>query len=441
MVLDLDAKVHDTVVRRVRAAKPCDDKVVEGQPLRLNLNVTDPKAKPGDSVWLTVDGDDPKGHKTTMRKAVRGEVVTDVDHDGRVDQLWIEDLTDVDVGVLQVNTSSDAEFLKRVVREARGGEPTALEQKYFAEDKDPKKREKLLDALLKDPAVARKLGDDWKNKMLAAPRFTTRRDVEYQIVPKKEGGTYKVIPIEPKSGEWKFNFQIEPKKDGARKEGAQFKVIPIEPKSGNLHFELKFDPKKDGEGPWRFAFPGEPKSGGKAKEGVFEWKFESPSNPRSSTSPKETAPAPKALRVQLTSPPTVPTPPTPPTPASPAHRTDRLDKIVGELLAAKKSDADVLDGITLVVLGRLPTDSEKRLTLGLVTKSADRKAAWLEVARALAGTAEGHERSSTTGSPKRVVERMIELKGHATGGEGQTFELHITPDGKAELKTLPREKK
>ena len=61
---------------------------------------------------------------------------------------------------------SDAAFLQRAIQAARGTAPTALEQKYFTEDKDPKKREKLLDLLLKDPAVAKKLGDRWKKTML-----------------------------------------------------------------------------------------------------------------------------------------------------------------------------------------------------------------------------------------------------------------------------------
>ena len=39
-----------------------------------------------------------------------------------------------------------------MTQSARGSAPTALEEKYFAEDKDSKKREKLLDLLLKDPA-------------------------------------------------------------------------------------------------------------------------------------------------------------------------------------------------------------------------------------------------------------------------------------------------
>jgi hypothetical protein len=36
----------------------------------------------------------------------------------------------------------------------------------------------------------------------------------------------------------------------------------------------------------------------------------------------------------------------------------------------------------------LPTDIEKRLTLGLVAKSGDRHAAWKEVAKALSATDE-----------------------------------------------------
>jgi RNA polymerase sigma factor (sigma-70 family) len=73
-------------------------------------------------------------------------------------QPWITSV------VLEDTTDSD--FLREAIQAARGAPPTALEEKYFAEDKDPKKREKLLDTLLKDPAVAKKLGEDWKKKML-----------------------------------------------------------------------------------------------------------------------------------------------------------------------------------------------------------------------------------------------------------------------------------
>src|SRR4029453_2458142 len=93
----------------------------------------------------------------------------------------------------------------------------------------------------------------------------------------------------------------------------------------------------------------------------------------------------------------VPTTPPPPAtrkpPAPPRPQAGKLDRLVDVLIAAKKSDADILDFITIDVLGRLPTDAEKKLTLGLVSKAADRKAAWLEVAKALAATGEGKQRS------------------------------------------------
>ena len=62
-----------------------------------------------------------------------------------------------------------------MLTDVRGNGPTALELKYFTEDKDPKKREKLLDTLLKDQAVQKKLGDAWKAKMLGPQTMTYKR--------------------------------------------------------------------------------------------------------------------------------------------------------------------------------------------------------------------------------------------------------------------------
>lgn len=93
-----------------------------------------------------------------------GTAFADYDKDGWPDLLVVEEKVRV--------ADSDAEFLKRVIQSARGSAPTELEEKYFAEDKDPKKREKLLDLLLKDPAVAKKLGDEWRKKMLEPPTPT-----------------------------------------------------------------------------------------------------------------------------------------------------------------------------------------------------------------------------------------------------------------------------
>jgi hypothetical protein len=164
---------------------------------------------------------------------------------------------------------SDADFLRRVTQAARGSAPTALEEKYFAADKDPKKREKLVDLLLAEPAVAKRLGDDFKKRMLAADPLraaAAARAFRYlQGLEAADGGSKKAVP---------------------------------------------------------------------------------------------------------------------PPPAA-----DPFGKLIDELLAAKKSDAEVLEALTLVTAGRLPTDVEKRLTLGLVAKANDRKAAWAEVAKALAGDA------------------------------------------------------
>lgn len=81
---------------------------------------------------------------------------------------------------------SDEAFLRRVTESARGSAPTPLEFKYFAEDKDPKKRERLLDLMLRDPAIAKRVGDEWKKKMLEVPKNLTLSDFHFQIVPTTE---------------------------------------------------------------------------------------------------------------------------------------------------------------------------------------------------------------------------------------------------------------
>jgi RNA polymerase sigma factor (sigma-70 family) len=76
-------------------------------------------------------------------------------------------------------TDTDAAFLRRVLKEAYGVAPTALELKYFAEDKDPKKREKIVDIVLKDPAVAKKMGVDGRATLLGEPTARPKSVVEY----------------------------------------------------------------------------------------------------------------------------------------------------------------------------------------------------------------------------------------------------------------------
>ena len=61
---------------------------------------------------------------------------------------------------------SDVDFLTQATTEARGTTPTKLEREYFLADQHEKKREKLLDLLLSDPAVVKKVGPGWKKAML-----------------------------------------------------------------------------------------------------------------------------------------------------------------------------------------------------------------------------------------------------------------------------------
>jgi RNA polymerase sigma factor (sigma-70 family) len=208
---------------------------------------------------------------------------------------------------------SDAEFLKRVLTDARGTAPTALELKYFAQDKDPKKREKLLDELLKEPAVQKKLGDEWKKKVLGGP----------------------------------VNVQGQALRVWQGQEG--FKYLPAEVKPNWVPLVAPPMPPKPGQ-------------------------------PQVIVVPKPPIP------------PAPPVPPLPPTPGVPLKvvvegtalaPTAKFEKLVDELIAAKKSDEAILEALTLAAQGRLPTDVEKALA-GAVAKAPDRKAAWVNVAKALA---------------------------------------------------------
>jgi RNA polymerase sigma factor (sigma-70 family) len=136
---------------------------------------------------------------------------------------------------------SDADFLKRAVQAARGREPSALEQKYFADDKDPKKREKLLDALLKEPEVQKKLGDDFKQRILGgAGRTAVVVPGKSAVAPGKKEFRYQIVPVPGKEGV--FELKFDPKLEGQKFE---FKIDPklIKP-DGTGQFKFEIDPKK-----------------------------------------------------------------------------------------------------------------------------------------------------------------------------------------------------
>ena len=459
-ILDFDTTVN---LNTARLAKQIDLTVekdakwvdVHGEIVRLQGNVTN--AKNGEVLWAQI-GDDRKavtGKTFAVQGAaggVHGLTFTTVDADDKSSNtFWAETQT------LAIQLESDVDFLKRVIKDVRGGTPTALEEKYFAEDKDPKKREKLLDALLKDPAVAKKVGDDWKKKMLATSQ-TQEGTYRYSVTPKfiesaQGGGLRSVIP----------QFQpSDPKKGGGT---YKLQVVPaVDPKSGKL--ELKWQPDPKGNVPLNLVFPTEQKQGGTTKEGFREWRVFPSTNPNEPNDPaipnppnppqppkvrttKVVPPTPvtpvtPTVRVLPRAPVTPNTPATPVTPATPATpRAGNIDRIVDALLAAKKSDADILDGITLVVLGRLPTEAEKKLTLGLIAQSADRKAAWLGVAKALAATGEGRQRSDATGrlrlETKDVDVEAIEVTG-TVETTGDRVRLRVNPpvDPELHLELKPR---
>ncbi len=144
----LDSVPVEGFFRSVQRVAGADDK---GNPLFLFQDVTDPKQ----NRLYTADQDG----VVRVWDAGSGMVLGNFEGDGQPNVVWNY--------AAGAPAESDLEFLKRVTMAARGTAPTALEEKYFTEDKDPKKREKLLDTLLKDPAVAKKLGDDFKKKMLA----------------------------------------------------------------------------------------------------------------------------------------------------------------------------------------------------------------------------------------------------------------------------------
>ena len=52
-------------------------------------------------------------------------------------------------------------------------------------------------------------------------------------------------------------------------------------------------------------------------------------------------------------------------------------------IAAKKSDKQILEAVTLAAAGRLPTAEEKKATLAVIGTLTDKKAAWIAIAKAL----------------------------------------------------------
>jgi RNA polymerase sigma factor (sigma-70 family) len=174
----------------------------------------------------------------------------------------------------QARIPTDEDFLRRVCQDAFGRSPTDLERQYFLADTNPDRRTRLVDLVLKDPAVARRVGSEWKQKVL-------------------------------ESGE----FVVEP---------------------------------------------------GLVYPGFFSLDLDR-SILRSAN--REPVPA-------------------------------RLESLLQALLDGKRADEAVLDTLSAATLGRLPTESERKLALAAVGRAADKSTAWREVLAALAGTEEARKHAA-----------------------------------------------
>ncbi|MFO0796378.1 MAG: sigma-70 family RNA polymerase sigma factor [Gemmataceae bacterium] len=390
----------DVVVQAEKDAKPA----APGEPVRVKVVVATDDGKGGVNYKVEERLAVPAkaaGPKTTAVPGYKVELVTPPGKDGPPQALlrWVGDgskpagnqtIPDVRLwqalppgkgeeprftatwGTTTDGIEPDAAFLRRAVTEARGTPPTALEERYFAADRDPRKREKLLDALLADPAALRRVGEGWKRRMLtpsaAAPQLapatpkTTEKRTDLKVVP-LPGLPY--LSTEPKGATLLRELYVAPLPNG------QVPPLPtVQPKTTVRG--LLLDEKGNVTQP-RIEVRDLPVT---PKGDVVKPKAATPPAPPAPPMTK-TVPAPKAV---------------PPVPAAPAVRTtasrvvsDKWGRLVGELIAAGKTDEQMLESLSLAAAGRLPTEVERRLSLAVLPTAADRAAGWTAVARALAG--------------------------------------------------------
>lgn len=75
-------------------------------------------------------------------------------------------------------------------------------------------------------------------------------------------------------------------------------------------------------------------------------------------------------------------------PQLPVAVLDRIGRLPGDLVKAKKTDAEIADALFLAALTRLPTDDEKNNATKHLAKAKDRKTAGVDLAWALVNTKE-----------------------------------------------------
>lgn len=82
----------------------------------------------------------------------------------RIDQLLLEKMQVEDVS--PVESSDDAEFLRRLSLDLAGSVPTVSHTREFLAEESPDKRAQLIERLLSSPATVNHLAETWRNAML-----------------------------------------------------------------------------------------------------------------------------------------------------------------------------------------------------------------------------------------------------------------------------------
>ncbi|MBA4066413.1 MAG: hypothetical protein C0501_22400 [Isosphaera sp.] len=103
-----------------------------------------------------------------------------------------------------------------------------------------------------------------------------------------------------------------------------------------------------------------------------------------------------------------------PPPRDLAPLVARLGKLPGELVRAKKADADVVEGLVLAALGRLPTDAEKATGVKFLAGPGDREGRARDFAWALVNTKEFLKLQGMDADPAgalRVLNKLVEKWG------------------------------
>ena len=253
---------------------------------------------PNDSFWLTVTPTTRRRQEARVRYWVQD----------KAQGKWVEDggsNTALPLGrqcLLAYSVAlseSDIEFLKRVIKDARGTAPTALEEKYFAEDKDSEeareaprhaaegrgRRQEARRRLEEEDARRGGFGENPNIRVSSSPEAAV-------------GAVHADRPEEPPSGSRPNRYGRVQVHDSGRTEVRRAVAI------------YRADAGDTGH-------PGKP---GYAEDTADAGHAQDAGDPEGAGRPKP----PAAVK--------------PPAPAAP--KADKFEKLVGELLAAKKSDAE-----------------------------------------------------------------------------------------------------